>query len=129
MADHRSEDFNRAMSCISAALEGRTDTKTARVAFRGAARAAGVLVDHLDLNPLPSPVTIRFGKIGLIRSAATVEEALKLLRDPRWPSKDPVNLRARAACMKASNGLDSCQDARAAFVEAAREAGVLLDHG
>jgi hypothetical protein len=83
----------------------------------------------MDLKRFPSPVPVRFEKIGLMHSVATVEEALKLLRDPRWPNKGRANLMARVSCMKASNGLDSCQDAWAAFVEAAREGGVLLDNG
>jgi hypothetical protein len=31
------------------------------------------------------------------------------------------------ACIEASNGLGTCHDARAAFVKATREAGVLLE--
>jgi hypothetical protein len=66
-------------------------------------------------------------QIGLIHSVATVEEAAKLLRDLRWPNKGRVNLRARMACMEAFNGLGTCHEAWAAFVKAAREAGVLLE--
>ena len=44
--DRHSEDFKRAMWCITAALEGRSDAKLARVAFKEASRAAGILVDQ-----------------------------------------------------------------------------------
>ncbi len=44
--DRHSEDFKRAMWCITAALEGRSDAKLARVAFKEAFRAAGILVDQ-----------------------------------------------------------------------------------
>jgi hypothetical protein len=44
--DHRSEDFKRAMWCITAALEERCDAELARVAFKEAARAAGILADQ-----------------------------------------------------------------------------------
>ena len=81
----------------------------------------------MKMKVFPSPVPIRFGKIGLIHSVATVEEAAKLLRDTRWPNKGRVNLRARMACIEASNGLGTCHDAWTAFVKAAREAGVLLE--
>jgi hypothetical protein len=81
----------------------------------------------MKMKLFPSPVPIRFGKIGLIISVATVEEAAKLLRDPRWPNKGRVNLRARMACIEASNGLGTCDNAWAEFVKAAREAGVLLE--
>jgi hypothetical protein len=43
--DRLSEDFKRAMSCITAAREGHTDANMAQVAFREAARAAGILAD------------------------------------------------------------------------------------
>lgn len=76
----------------------------------------------MDLKLFPSPVPIRFGKIGLIYSVATVEEAAKLLRDPRWPNKGRVNLRARMACIEASNGLGTCHDAWTAWID--RTAGL-----
>jgi hypothetical protein len=82
---------------------------------------------RMKTKVFPSPVPIRFGKIGLIHSVATVEEAAKLLRDPRWPNKGRVNLRARMACLEAANGLGTCHDAWEAFVQAARVAGVLLE--
>jgi hypothetical protein len=44
--DRRSEDFKRAMWCITAALEERCDANLARVAFKEAARAAGILADQ-----------------------------------------------------------------------------------
>lgn len=80
----------------------------------------------MKMKLFPSPVPVRFGRIGLIHNVADVHEAGKLLRDPRWPIKSRVNLRARVACLEASNGLGTCHDAREAFVKAAREAGVLL---
>lgn len=83
----------------------------------------------MDLKSFPSPVLVRFGKIGLIHSVVSVDEAAKLLRDFRWPHKGQLNLQARIACIEVSEGAGTCQDARAAFVEAAREAGVLLDDG
>lgn len=83
----------------------------------------------MDLKPFSSPVLVRFGKIGLIHSVATVDEAAKLLRDARWPVKRQLNLDARIACIEASAGAGTCHDVRAKFVEAAREAGVLLGDG
>jgi hypothetical protein len=83
----------------------------------------------MSFRPFSSPVLVRFGKIGLIHSVATVEEAAKLLRDPRWPIKNRANLRARTACIEALRGVGTCHDAWLAFVDAARKAGVLLDDG
>jgi hypothetical protein len=83
----------------------------------------------LDRDGFPTPVLIRFGKIGLIHSVSTVDAAEKLLRDFRWPHKGQLNLQARIACIEASEGSGTSQEARAAFVEAAREAGVLLSDG
>jgi hypothetical protein len=80
-------------------------------------------------NSFSSPVLVRFGKIGLIHSVATVEEAANLLRDARWPVKRQLNLDARIACIEASEGAVTSHYARAKFVDAAREAGVLLDDG
>jgi hypothetical protein len=75
----------------------------------------------------PSPVLVRFGKIGLIHTVTTVQEAAKMLRDYRWPSQGQVNLQARLACLEAAEGTGTCHDAMAAFVEAARDAGILLE--
>jgi hypothetical protein len=83
----------------------------------------------MKMKLFPSPVSVRFGQIGLIQSVATIEEAAKLLRDPRWPNKNRANLRARTACIEASRGMGTCHDAWSAFVEAACEAGVLLGDG
>lgn len=83
----------------------------------------------MDSRSFPSPVLVRFGKIGLIHRVATVDEAAKLLADPRWPDKRQLNLDARIACIEASEGAGTCHNAMAKFVLAAREAGVLLDDG
>ncbi len=64
----------------------------------------------------------------LTHSVATVDEAAKLLRGARWPVKPGLN-HARIACIEALAGADTCHDVRAKFVEAAREAGVLLGGG
>jgi hypothetical protein len=79
----------------------------------------------LDCSAFPTPVLVRFGKIGLVHSVATVEEAAGLLRDLRWP-RGQLHLQARFACAEAFEDTRHWHKARTAFIEAAKEAGILI---
>jgi hypothetical protein len=75
-------------------------------------------------KPLEPPVDIA-GPDG-IRSVATVQEAKRLLADTSWPVRGPRHEDAVDSCLKVMDGHRSASDARRAFADAAREAGILV---
>ncbi len=56
----------------------------------------------------------------------TTEEALDILSSSNWPNRGPRHADALEACLKVLDGHRSTIDAQNAFVEAAREASILL---
>jgi len=57
----------------------------------------------------------------------TTERALELLMDASWPNQGPRHRDATETCLKVIDGHRSTIDAETTFVEAAREAGILVD--
>ncbi|MCV0396791.1 MAG: DUF982 domain-containing protein [Rhizobiaceae bacterium] len=57
----------------------------------------------------------------------SAEQAARMLADVAWPARGKRHETALDACLKALDGHRSTVDARNAFVEAAREADVLLE--
>ncbi|PWJ83650.1 uncharacterized protein DUF982 [Pseudaminobacter salicylatoxidans] len=71
------------------------------------------------------PVKIRLDKVHVIGST---REAVDFLMSVHWPGERGArHHEARDTCLKALDGVRSAAEARHAFVEAAREAGVLLE--
>jgi hypothetical protein len=56
----------------------------------------------------------------------TTEEARDILSSPDWPNRGPRHADALETCLKVLDGHRSTIDAQNAFVEAAREASILL---
>jgi len=71
------------------------------------------------------PVRVRLDAVRVVNST---REAVDLLMSVHWPGeRGPRHHEARDICLRALDGCRSAAEARHAFVEAAREAGVLLD--
>ncbi len=71
-------------------------------------------------------VTIEIDETGELRNVSSVAEASEILRQ-NWPVQRGKELsRARRACLDAMEGTGSVEEARTAFVAAAKEAGVLV---
>jgi len=71
------------------------------------------------------PVRVRLDAVRVVNST---REAVDLLMSVHWPGeRGPRHHEARDICLRALDGFRSAAEARHAFVEAAREAGVLLD--
>lgn len=71
-------------------------------------------------------VTIEVDETGELRNVSSVAEAAEILRQ-NWPADRGKELsRARRACLDAMEGTGSVEEARTAFVAAAKEAGILV---
>lgn len=81
----------------------------------------------MDDKPLDPPVEIA-GPDG-VRRIGSVLEAKQLLADTDWPVRGPRHEDAVDACLKVIDGHRSASDARRAFEDAAREAGILAGQG
>lgn len=67
-------------------------------------------------------------KLGAVRNVMSTREAVDLLMSVHWPGeRGPKHHEARDTCLKALDGYRSTAEARHAFIEAAREAGILVD--
>jgi hypothetical protein len=77
----------------------------------------------MEDKPFDTPVGIDHE--GRKRDVISVAQAQRLLMDTGWPVRGPRHEDAVAACLKVIDGHRSATDARVAFTEAAREAGVL----
>ena len=64
-------------------------------------------------------------ELGVVRSVASARSAAQALLDVRWPRRGPRHRDATEACLKSLEGQRPSLDAHSAFVEAAREAGIL----
>lgn len=73
-----------------------------------------------------APVELKFGGEKVV--IASVEEAVERLAHVDWPGeRGPRHRDAYETCLKALDGHRTTANARAEFVEAAREAGILAD--
>jgi hypothetical protein len=73
------------------------------------------------------PVRIAIGVFGDERNVSSARQALQVL-DSRWPDAGAPKYReARHFCQRAVNGDDNAEHARDCFVEAARQARVLVE--
>jgi beta-glucosidase-like glycosyl hydrolase len=82
------------------------------------------------MRKLPfNPITIEINEAGHYRNITSVEEAnLFLLHD--WPQeKGLAQLAAQRACLDALMGKVAAEEARAAFIEAAKESGIYIAEG
>jgi len=71
------------------------------------------------------PVRIKLDTVHVVRST---REAVDLLLSVHWPGeRGPKHHEARNISLLALDGVRSTAEARHAFVEAAREAGILLE--
>lgn len=74
-------------------------------------------------------ITVETKRLGRYRVIASVEEAAEYLVYD-WPiDKGPLQLEARIACLDCMEGALSVEDARAAFIAAAKDAGVYVKEG
>ncbi|PSJ63575.1 DUF982 domain-containing protein [Pseudaminobacter soli (ex Li et al. 2025)] len=73
------------------------------------------------------PVPISLGITGDVYNVSNARQAAEILLN-RWPTAGSIKHRdARYACLQVLQGLKKPEVAREAFVEAAREAGILFD--
>lgn len=80
----------------------------------------------MDPKRWNAPVTVFTGKPGKMRVVASTVEAAEFLLE-RWPVEPgPLHMRARVACLEVLEGKMPPDHARAAFVAAAHEAGILV---
>lgn len=71
------------------------------------------------------PVRIR---LGAIRDVTSPRQAIDVLLSVHWPGEcGHKHHEARDICLKALDGYRSAAEARHAFIEAAREADILVD--
>jgi hypothetical protein len=79
------------------------------------------------MQPFPR-VTIEPAQLGKPRNISSVTEAAEFLF-MNWPHPDGAKLCiARQICFDALDGKASVAEARSAFIEAAKEAGIFLDY-
>ena len=81
------------------------------------------------MTSMPFPrVTIQSDHAGRRRNIASVPEAAEVLL-MGWPIHDGAKLTiARQKCLEALDGRAAITDARAAFIEAAKEADIFVDY-
>jgi hypothetical protein len=84
-------------------------------------------VAAMDDKPFDNPVRVRF-RPGGVHEVTSTMEAAELLANIDWPGeRGPRHRDATDACLKVLDGHRSTADARNAFVEAAHEAGILVE--
>lgn len=80
-------------------------------------------------NPRFAPVSIALGRIGLTRIVTSVREAAECILSDEWPRRHgKADTAARKALLGAMEGKVSAEDARAAFEQAAKDAGILMEN-
>lgn len=74
-------------------------------------------------------VTVETDRVGQLRNITSVTEAASFLL-AEWPGKrGRLHALARLACLEALERTITGDDARAAFIDAAKEAGIYIDDG
>lgn len=83
------------------------------------------MADHAPRKPFDNPVEFMLtgGKVAV----GSVDEAVETLAHVDWPERGPRHRDAYDTCLKALDGHRTADNARAEFVEAAREAGILAE--
>lgn len=77
-------------------------------------------------KPFAQPVVVQLGRSAAPRKIATAGDAAECLVTV-WPlERGPRHKRAIATCLEALDGRRSSEDARRAFVEAAKESDVVI---
>jgi hypothetical protein len=85
-------------------------------------------LQRMTSMPFPA-VTIQSDHAGRRRNIGSVPEAAEVLL-MSWPTHDGAKLKiARQKCLDALDGRVTITDARAAFIEAAKEADIFVDYG
>ncbi len=81
------------------------------------------------MTSMPFPtVTVQSDHSGKRRNIASIPEAAEFLL-MGWPVHDGVKLKlARKRCLDALDGRETVTNARAAFIEAAKEARIFIDY-
>jgi Protein of unknown function (DUF982) len=80
---------------------------------------------NLNFDP---PVAICLGGSGQTRAVASVREASKCLMSDRWPETESIVFESALLTMIATiEGRESADNARFAFIRAARKAGILVE--
>jgi len=83
--------------------------------------------DIMDNGWFDRPVPVSLGIIGDVYNISNARQAVDIL-EHRWPDAGTAKYReARYACLQVLQGLKKPAAARQAFMEAAREAGILFD--
>ena len=77
----------------------------------------------MDIKAFAEPVNILLAQ--RLIAVGSTRQAADLLIDVDWPERGPRHREATEACLKVLEGYRSTEDARNAFIEAAREAAVL----
>jgi hypothetical protein len=73
------------------------------------------------------PISVSVGITGTVRHVSSARQAIDLLKN-HWPGAGTEKHRhAQHVCLEAINGLKKPEVAREAFVEAAREARILVE--
>lgn len=81
----------------------------------------------MDDKRFDKPVRVAIGGPGKIRNVTSTREAAECLLH-RWPTKGgPKHRLAREACIDVLAGDKDSDLARAAFIEAAKEAGIWIE--
>lgn len=83
------------------------------------------MAENTPRKPFDEPVRIL--RAGESVTVASVDEAVERLARVDWPERGPRHRDAYDACLKALDGHRTSDNARRAFVEAAREAGILSE--
>lgn len=81
----------------------------------------------MDYGWFDKPVSISLGITGDVYNVTNARQAIGILTN-RWPDAGSQKHRiARQACLEVLQGTTTVGVARAAFTEAAREAGILFE--
>lgn len=73
------------------------------------------------------PVQISVGIFGDVRNVLSARQAVDMLTNHWHGGGTPKHREARHACLRAANGEGSVDTARESFIQAAREARILIE--
>jgi len=81
----------------------------------------------MDQGWFDKPVTVSVGVLGSVHYVSNAREAADLLNN-HWPSPgSKMQRRARQSCLEALRGLKDARAAREDFMQAARDADILME--
>lgn len=84
------------------------------------------MAENTPRKPFDEPVRILLA--GESVTVASADEAVERLAHVDWPERGPRHRDAYDTCLKALDGHRTSGNARRAFIEAAREAGILSEN-